>query len=58
MFFGSLVKGIVWEKSDIDFVLITKDQITLARVFLAQGTPEEVIKIDCSYTGNYLRALL
>ena len=28
MLFGSLVKGIVWEKSDIDLVLITKDQKT------------------------------
>jgi len=25
---------------------------------VAQGTPEEIIKIDGSYTGNYLRALL
>ncbi len=28
LLFGSLVKGIVWEKSDIDLVLITKDQKT------------------------------
>lgn len=28
LLFGSLVKGVVWEKSDIDLVLITKDQKT------------------------------
>jgi len=28
LLFGSLVKGTVWEKSDIDLVLITKDQKT------------------------------
>jgi predicted nucleotidyltransferase len=26
LLFGSLVKGVIWEKSDIDLVLITKDQ--------------------------------
>jgi predicted nucleotidyltransferase len=31
--FGSLVKGVVWEKSDIDLVLITKDQKTPYRDF-------------------------
>jgi len=31
--FGSLVKGVVWEKSDIDLVLITKDQKTPSRDF-------------------------
>lgn len=31
--FGSLVKGVVWEKSDIDLVLITKDQKTPTRDF-------------------------
>ncbi|HUU79129.1 MAG TPA: nucleotidyltransferase domain-containing protein [candidate division Zixibacteria bacterium] len=33
LLFGSLVKGIVWEKSDIDLVLITKDQKTPFRDF-------------------------
>ncbi|NHJ46572.1 MAG: nucleotidyltransferase domain-containing protein [Asgard group archaeon] len=28
LLFGSLVKGVVWEKSDVDLVLITKDQKT------------------------------
>ena len=31
--FGSLVKGVVWEKSDIDLILITKDQKTPSRDF-------------------------
>jgi len=26
LLFGSLVKGVIWEKSDIDLILITKDQ--------------------------------
>jgi predicted nucleotidyltransferase len=33
LLFGSLVKGSVWEKSDIDLVLITKDQKTPTRDF-------------------------
>ena len=33
LLFGSLVKGTVWEKSDIDLVLITKDQKTPYRDF-------------------------
>lgn len=33
LLFGSLVKGVVWKKSDIDLVLITKDQKTPMRDF-------------------------
>ncbi|MBK5112276.1 MAG: nucleotidyltransferase domain-containing protein [Candidatus Heimdallarchaeota archaeon] len=33
LLFGSLVKGVVWEKSDIDLVLIAKDQKTPMRDF-------------------------
>ncbi len=33
LLFGSLVKGTVWKKSDIDLVLITKDQKTPMRDF-------------------------
>ncbi len=33
LLFGSLVKGTVWEKSDIDLVLLTKDQKTPMRDF-------------------------
>ncbi len=33
LLFGSLVKGTVWKKSDIDLVLITKDQKTPLRDF-------------------------
>ncbi|MFW9921954.1 MAG: nucleotidyltransferase domain-containing protein [Candidatus Thorarchaeota archaeon] len=33
LLFGSMVNGIVWEKSDIDLVLITKDQKTPYRDF-------------------------
>ena len=48
--FGSLVNGVVWEKSDIDLVLITKDTKTPYRDFWLF---EEDINIQVSvFTRN------
>ncbi|MBD3191143.1 MAG: hypothetical protein GF308_10885 [Candidatus Heimdallarchaeota archaeon] len=51
LLFGSLVKGVVWEKSDIDLVLITSDQKTPYRNFWLM---DEDINIQVSvFTRNH-----
>lgn len=37
LLFGSMVKGVVWEKSDIDLVLITTDQKTPEKFYWLMG---------------------
>ncbi|HUT82108.1 MAG TPA: nucleotidyltransferase domain-containing protein [Candidatus Bathyarchaeia archaeon] len=50
LLFGSMVKGVVWEKSDIDLVLITKDQKTPEKFYWLMG---DDINLQVSiYTRN------